>query len=584
MQGRRVGSLVGIVLLAVGLLVATVAAGNKPLLGLDLQGGVEVVLEPVDTPENLELATQENLDRAVSILRKRVDAIGVAEPDITAQTGDKNFIIVQLPGIEDQDRAVSLVGQTAQLRFRPVLTALPAAQIEAARAAFEADGGSGATGIEGGGTGDSLGAGDGDATDDGASDTGATDDASETEGEDETGFAGLDVGPGETAMGVLQDDGDTEAPAPERTIVLDEAEDEILQGGPGLDELLSGFVSDPLLGDDPNSSVVFDGPIGVQQERYLLGPSLFDGSVLDGAQAVNVGAGQWIVNITFNSGSPGIDDFNEAAELCFGRRAECPTGRLAIVLDGVVESAANINAPVFTDTTVTLSRGDFNFTAEESRDIALVVDFGALPLAFADPADPDAGLVRTVSATLGTDSLNAGLIAGAVGVFLVALYMIWYYRLLGIAAMLSLGISATLLWVIVSFLGSSQGLALTLAGVVGLIVSIGVSLDSNVVYFEHLKEEHRRGRPLSSAVDGSFPIAFNTIFWANLATLIGAAILYFLTVGSVKGFALMLGIASILDLVATYFFMAPLVRLLADRFADNPRTFGIRGDREGASA
>jgi len=154
--------------------------------------------------------------------------------------------------------------------------------------------------------------------------------------------------------------------------------------------------------------------------------------------------------------------------------------------------------------------------------------------------------------------------------------MLWYYRLLGLAALLSLTLSATMLWLIVSFLSESRGLALTLAGVVGLIVSIGVSLDSNVVFFEDLKDTLRKTGELVPSLERSFPKAFSTVFWANMATLIGALILFFLTAGSVKGFALTLGIASVLDLVATYFFMAPLVRLLAGRFEDKPAMFGIR--------
>ncbi len=244
------------------------------------------------------------------------------------------------------------------------------------------------------------------------------------------------------------------------------------------------------------------------------------------------------------------------------------------MLDGVVESAPTIQAPEFTSRAVQITRPN-GFPEDEARQQALILDFGALPLAFADPADPNAGLVRTVSATLGRDSLDAGLLAGLVGVALVALYMTWCYRLLGLAAMLSLCLSASLLWVVVSYLSVSRGLALSLAGVVGLIVSIGVSLDSNVIFFEDLKETSRRGVTLSSAVNKSFPGAFSTVFWANLATLIGALILYVLTIGSVKGFALMLAIASVLDLLATYFFMAPLVKLMVNRF-DNPALFGVR--------
>ncbi|MFB0901699.1 MAG: SecD/SecF family protein translocase subunit, partial [Acidimicrobiales bacterium] len=288
----------------------------------------------------------------------------------------------------------------------------------------------------------------------------------------------------------------------------------------------------------------------------------------------------WQVEVTFKDGPEGLDLFNASAAKCFieNPTLSCPFGRLAFVLDGVVESAPTIQAPEFTSRNVQITRNN-GFPEDEARQQALILDFGALPLAFADPADPGAGLVRTVSASLGRDSLDAGLIAGLVGLILVALYMTWYYRLLGLAAMLSLSLSASLLWVVVSYLCVSRGLALTLAGVVGLIVSIGVSLDSNVIFFEDLKDVHRRGDSMSLAVDKAFPGAFSTVFWANMATLIGAVILYLLTVGSVKGFALMLAIASVLDLVATYFFMAPLVRLLMDRFGDKPQLFGVRTDR-----
>lgn len=494
MLRRPLASLASIVVLGVGLLVWSLAANQEPLLGLDLQGGVEVVLEPVDTPENLELATEENLDLAVEILRQRVDAIGVAEPDITTQTGDENFIIVQLPGIENQDEAVALVGQTAELQFRPVLFDL----VDAVR------------------TGTEL--------------------------------------PDEEVFGP-----------------------DITNGGPGLLDLADGFLSDPNA-TPPDQSAVFLTPAdedGTPGTPVLVGPTEFTGSALDGAEAQFIN-GTWLIEVTFKSGAEGLDLFNESAEVCFNRETSCPFQRLAFVLDGVIESAPTINAPMFSERRVVITR-DNGFPEDEARNQALVLEFGALPLAFADPADPEAGLVRTVSASLGRDSLEAGLIAGIVGVAIVALYMLWYYRLLGLAAMLSLCLSASLLWVVVSFLSETQGLALTLAGVVGLIVSIGVSLDSNVIFFEDLKETLKSGDSLSASVERAFPKAFGTVFWANLATLIGATILYVLTVGSVKGFALMLAIASILDLIATYFFMAPFVRLAAGRFGERPALFGVRG-------
>ena len=214
-----------------------------------------------------------------------------------------------------------------------------------------------------------------------------------------------------------------------------------------------------------------------------------------------------------------------------------------------------------------------SFSEREARDLALVLRYGALPLEFDDPAE--SGLVRTVSATLGNDSLRAGIIAASVGVGLVTIYMIAYYRLLGLLAILSLALSGTMLWVVVAFLSEWRGLALTLAGITGLIVSLGVSLDSNVVYFENLKEGVVNGRTLQSSVTQAFPVAFKTIFWANLATLIGALILYWLTVGSVRGFAVMLAIASVLDLLATYFFLRPAVRILANSKFQKPIFMGM---------
>ena len=309
----------------------------------------------------------------------------------------------------------------------------------------------------------------------------------------------------------------------------------------------------------------------------------FTGAALQGADAFTSGNPLdpgWQIEITFQPGAEGVDLLNNAASACFNRTAVCPEGQIAVVLDSTVNSTNGFNDPNFDSASVVLSRQG-GFPREEAEDQALVLDFGALPLAFDDPAE--AGLIRSVSATLGRDSLNAGLIAGLIGLIIVTLYMLWYYRLLGLAAMLSLAISATLLWVIVAFLSETRGLALTLAGIVGLIVSVGVSLDSNVVYFEHVKEDVSSGRPLPIAADKSFEVAFRTVFYANLATLIGAAILYFLTIGSVRGFALMLGIASVLDLLATYMFMRPFVRWLTEsKLGNRPKLFGIRSGSEPA--
>ncbi len=487
---RRNRSLVGILVLAAGLLVGNLVTNQEPLLGLDLQGGVEVVLRPV--PGETEI-TPEALDQALEIVRNRVDALGVAEPDITTQGGN---IVVQLPGVDDQERAISLVGQTAELRFRPLLArSVSRAEIEAYKAALE-----------------------------------------ESEQADEADDAGE---PGEL----------------------------------NVEDLLEGTLTAPA-DDDADAAVILPGrpDTGGQVFHFLLGPALVTGAALESATPVLEFA-QWNVQVTALEGAEGIDRFNAAARTCYYESPDpllCPTGQLGIVLDGVVESAPVVNARAFERDRINIT-GAFN--EAEARDLALVLDYGALPLVFEDPAE--SGLVRTVSATLGRDALRAGLIAGIVGLGLVALYMLAYYRFLGAAALGSLMVSGVLLWVILSFLSETRGLALTLAGVTGLIVAIGVSLDSNVVYFEHLKEDVLGGRTLRSSVDQAFPVAFRTIFWANLATLIGAGILWLLTIGSVRGFAAMLAIASILDLVATYFFLRPVVRGLARWSANRPALVGM---------
>ena len=243
-------------------------------------------------------------------------------------------------------------------------------------------------------------------------------------------------------------------------------------------------------------------------------------------------------------------------------------------MDGVVESAPTINATEFDGQAVISG----TFDEEEAKNLALVLRFGALPVEF------ERDDVRTVSATLGEGTLRAGVIAGLVGLALVGLYMLLYYRLLGLVAVSSLAVSGATLWSIIAWLGESQGLALTLAGATGIVVSIGVQVDSNIVYYERIKEEVRRGRAVKSAADGSFRAAFATIIWADLASLIGAGVLYQLTTGTVRGFALYLGITTLIDLAVSFFFMRPLVVLVARRLVnERPKRLGLTTFAEKAS-
>ena len=489
MSRRSLVPLALIVAAAAGLLAASLAVGNRPLLGLDLKGGVEVVLVPVDDSERPVAITEGDLDIAVNIIRDRIDGLGVAEPDVTRQGGR---VVVQLPGISDQQRAIDVVGQTAELRFRPVCT------------------------------------------------------------------ANLFSEP------IVFPDPDSDVEPPPIELPDPELDERGLAPCPsGID--YNGLETSTSAEDVLESFVVLPqrDDAGDVIRRYLLGPSALTGAGLSSADSSF--RGEFVVDATFKGGEEGADKFDEMAAECYLGTAYCPTGaaglgQLAIVVDGNVRSAPTVQTPNF-DGRVVISGG---FSEQEADDLALVLRYGALPIEFQDPTDPQSDSTsRAVSATIGGDALRAGVIAGIVGLALVFLFMVGIYRLLGLVAMLSLGVSATLLWVIVAWLGETQDLALTLAGVTGLIVSIGVSLDSNVVYFEHLKEDVATGRTLRSSLEQSFPAAFRTIFWANFASLIAAVILYWLSAGSVRGFALMLGLASVLDLVATYFFLRPCAALMS---------------------
>ena len=593
------------------LLGLSIWQGNSPLLGLDLQGGTEVILRPTEGQEY----EGEDLDQAREIISRRVDGLGVAEPDITRQG---NNIVVQLPGVDDQERAIDLIGQTAELTFRPVLDGpsyvdddlcapgrAPAPPDEEDPQEAEIDLPPETTlppestlppetTLPDGGDEDSS------SSSTSAAPTTSAAAAATTTTEAATSTTTTSVPPATTeapigpvvpqegevvpeagegdAVDVETDEGEVSSENPDIEISPDDLEaitdpETDTEFAPVVNQplnLATGAASDPQTAT-PSDTVIFcdigDGPPEPQDPdtpvlanlvpRYLLGPAeVSPGNPLTGASiqtasASFTGVAEWFVSLTMRAGEEGIGRFNALASQCFRGDTTCPSQQMAIVLDGNVESAPTVNAPEFLRDQITIQGG---FSEREARDLALVLRYGALPIEFDDPAE--SGLVRSVSATLGRDSLRAGVIAAIVGLSLVTLYMVAYYRLLGLLAILSLALSGTMLWVVVAFLSEWQGLALTLAGITGLIVSLGVSLDSNVVYFENLKEGVVGGRTLLSSVSQAFPVAFKTIFWANLATLIGAIILWLLTVGSVRGFAIMLAIASVLDLAGNLFLPA----------------------------
>jgi preprotein translocase subunit SecD len=532
MRRKILVPLLSILVIAFGGLAATLAVGNSPELGLDLQGGVSVVLAPTGE------ATGEQLDQSLSIIRQRVDALGVAEPDIARQ-GDA--IVVQLPGAKNRDRALQLVGQTAELRFRPVLQEArvsPDALDEAQAAAEEAVGQATTTTAPG---------------EDPAADDPAADDATTTTtaaGSDTTEGA-IGLAEGESAAAPQQEPTTTAPPEATSTTAppatTPEGEPEGDAEAPAEEEVPPLTPRDQ---DTAEATVTLAGNDG--STIYALGPTLATGRIVKTAQA-DIQTGQWMVRLEMRGGANGIDKFNEIAASCFKEAPDpevCPTGQLAIVLDSVVQSAPSITEPSYTADQITISG---SFTESEAKDLALVLRYGSLPV------ELERQTVQTVSATLGEDSLRAGVVAGIAGLIIVALYMILYYRALGIVVVFGFGVWAALMYTVVSWLGATQGLALTLAGVTGMIMSIGVTVDSYVVFFERLKDDVRAGRTLRSSTERSFKRAFRTILAANTTSFIGAAVLWWLTVGSVRGFALFLGISTILGVVVTWFYTRPVV-------------------------
>ena len=511
--------LVFIVVAAIGGLAATLVSGSSPELGLDLQGGVSVVLEPTSN------ASSDALGQSVEIIRDRVDALGVAEPEITRQ-GDA--IVVQLPGVKNRDRALELVGQTAELRFRPVLQDLTGSEViqpdeNTSTTTTTAEGGAGTTTTTGGG-------------------------ATTTTAPDENA-AGLPLG--ESAGAAQEPTTTTTAPPTTTTAPGAPAE-------PGPVPLTSRQ------DDEADAPVTLQGKDG--EGVFQLGPALATGQIVSSARA-EIPQGQWLVALSMKGGADGIDKFNEIAAQCNPPSATCPTGRLAIVLDSVVQSAPTINESSYSKDDITISG---SFSEGEAKDLALVLRYGSLPV------ELERQSVQTVSASLGEDSLRAGIIAGVVGLVLVALYMLLYYRALGLVMIVGVGISGALLYSIVSWIGETRGLALTLAGVTGIIVSIGVTVDSYVVFFERLKDEVKAGRTLRTSTERAFKRAFRTILAADISSFLGAAVLWWLTVGSVRGFAFFLGLSTVLDVIVAWFFTRPTVILLSrNRFFTEMPGFGV---------
>jgi preprotein translocase subunit SecD len=307
--------------------------------------------------------------------------------------------------------------------------------------------------------------------------------------------------------------------------------------------------------DDKSKTVILP-VLGEKGVRYVLGPSQLSGTAVHKAVAQQDPAGAWVVNYTLTSkGSP---EWDHVADENFH-------ALLAIELDGVVQSAPIIQPSQATFTSFD-GAGEISgdFAEGSAKNLALAMNFGALPVRL-EPLD-----TTTVSPTLGHSALIAGLGAGLAGLALVLLYTILYYRALGLVIVLGLAVTASLLWAIISALGhTALAPSFDLAGVTGLIVSIGITVDSYIVYFERLKDETRAGRSVRSSVDRGFRSAWRTVLAADTVSLLAAILLYIIAVGDVKGFAFFLGLSTLMDVFITWYFTRPLVILLGRRGSTN---------------
>ena len=467
-SGRPGRSLAVLAVIILALLVTALIQGASAVrLGLDLRGGTSVTLQPRASNDSNKI-TSEAIDQAVSIIRQRVNSLGVAESEVTAQgSGVNRQIVISVPG-ESGRRVVDLVGQTAELRFRQVLATGPGVvnPSDTSTAATPAAG---------------------------------------VSPEVNSKFASIDC---------------TNATSREGT------------GS-----------------DNPGDTLVACSRDG--GTKYILAPAEVLGRDISKAAAgiASQSGNQWIVTLEFNG--TGTKNFGTLTSRVTSLGS--PMNQVAIVLDGLVVSAPVINEAIPSGN----AQISGSFSATEAQDLANVLKYGALPLAF------DRGEVQQVSPTLGADQLKAGLLAGFLGLGLVLIYSLLYYRGLGIVTVGSLAVAGGLIYLLFLVLGKAIGFTLTLAGIAGAIVAIGVTADSFIVYFERIRDEAREGRSLRSAVESGWVKARHTIIVADSVSIIAAILLYFFAVGGVRGFAFTLGLTTLVDLLVVFIFTKPLVTVLA---------------------
>lgn len=553
-QGRPGRALAVIVIAMVALIGGMFLSGHTtPRLGIDLAGGTSFTLEAKNQPGKPNAINRDNMNTAVGIIERRVNGLGVSEAEVQTQ-GDKH-IIVNIPKGTNAKQARQQVGTTAQLYFRPVMTTTTGGKTK-----------------QPGST--------------------PSPSASASKGKTDKGGGEKPKGsptPTSTTQGravpeALKADKAAPTPTPSKTPGSGETGKPSDAPSQGQEKLAKDFAAldcttragraaaaEKAANSKPTEPVLACSQKG--DSKFVLGPSEVEGTDVDDASAVfdSQNASGWIVQLDFNN--KGAKKFAKVTgELT---KQQSPQNRFAIVLDGEVVSDPEVTQGAITGGRATISGG---FTQQSSADLANVLSYGALPLSF-DIADE-----TTVSAALGGEQLDAGLIAGAIGLALVVIYLVVYYRGLSLVAMASLAASAILTYTIMVLLGPAIGFALNLPAVCGAIVAIGITADSFIVYFERIRDEIREGRSLRPAVERGWPRARRTILVSDFVSFLAAAVLFIVTVGKVQGFAFTLGLTTLLDVVVVFLFTKPLMSILARRpfFGNGHPWSGLDPTRLGA--
>ncbi|MFJ6570290.1 protein translocase subunit SecD [Streptomyces sp. NPDC091292] len=553
-QSRPGRSLVLILIAIVALTGGMFLSGhNTPRLGIDLAGGTSITLKAKNEPGQKNAVNKTNMNTAVGIIERRVNGLGVSEAEVQTQGSDN--IIVNIPKGTNEKQAREQVGTTAQLYFRPVLTLAAGAPTPDPSASPSASS-----------SGDK-------ATSSGTpsakpSDSGSPSSSATTQGRAVTGALKADASPTPGAS----DSADPSA-TPSSDPATDAAAAKLEQEFTALDCTNTEARAKAGEGVKPEDPTVACGKNSQGQwQKYILGPAEVEGTDVKGAKAVfdTQGAAGWKVTMDFTG--KGSDKFAKITGALAAKQS--PQNQFAIVLDREVVSDPYVNQAL-TGGNAEISG---SFDQQSAQDLANMLSYGALPLTFEEQS------VTTVTAALGGEQLQAGLIAGAIGIALVIIYLVVYYRGLSLIAIASLLVSAALTYVLMSLLGPAIGFALNLPAVCGAIVAIGITADSFIVFFERIRDEIREGRTLRPAVERAWPRARRTILVSDFVSFLAAAVLFVVTVGKVQGFAFTLGLTTLLDVVVVFLFTKPLMTLLARKkfFASGHSWSGLDPQRLGA--